>query len=229
MCFRHRIERSDSCAGVLVRMTWEATMNANRLLTLSLTAVLLSACESGDINLSPTNVGTGGGGGGGGGAFNPCASYTVSGTTRQGSYDGTNCTYDSAFVSESNPITVNLRIPRISGVHIFGDSLYVGTNVESGAAPAAGQGPTLVIEAGNTLAFNASDNILINRGSRIMAEGTADEPIIFTGYEDAIARTAGPYDSQLWAGIVINGNALTNNCDDAQRAANACHVLGEEI
>ena len=55
-------------------MTWEATMNANRLLTLSLTAVLLSACESGDINLSPTNVGTGGGGGGGGGAFNPCAS-----------------------------------------------------------------------------------------------------------------------------------------------------------
>ena len=201
-------------------------MNATRLLTLSLTAVLLSACESGDINLSPTNVGTGGGGGGGG-TFNPCASYTVSGTTRQGTYDGTNCTYDSAFVSESNPITVNLRIPRISGVHIFGDSLYVGTNVESGAAPAAGTGPTLVIEAGNTLAFNASDNILINRGSRIMAEGTANEPIIFTGYEDAIARTAGPYDSQLWAGIVINGNALTNNCDDAQRAANACHVLGE--
>jgi hypothetical protein len=202
-------------------------MNATRLLTLSLTAVLLSACESGDINLSPTNVGTGGGGGGGGGAFNPCASYTVSGTTRQGTYDGTNCTYDSAFVSESNPITVNLRIPRISGVHIFGDSLYVGANVESGPAPAAGTGPTLVIEAGNTLAFNASDNILINRGSRIMAEGTANEPIIFTGYEDAIARTAGPYDSQLWAGIVINGNALTNNCDDAQRAANACHVLGE--
>ncbi len=197
-----------------------------RLLTLSLTAFLLTACESGDINLSPTNV-SNGGGGGGGGASNPCASYAVAGTTRQGSYDGTNCTYDSAFVSEANPITVNLRIPKISGVHIFADSLYVGTNVESGVAPAAGSGPTLVIDAGNTLAFNASDNILINRGSRIMAEGTATAPIIFTGYEDAIARTAGPYDSQLWAGIVINGNALTNNCDDAQRAANACHVLGE--
>ena len=203
-------------------------MNTTRLLTLSLTAVLLSACESGDINLSPTNVGTGGGGGGGGGAFNPCASYAVAGTTRQGSYDGTNCTYDSAFVSESNPITVNLRIPRISGVHIFADSLYVGTNVEPpGIAPAAGTGPTLIIEAGNTLAFNSSDNILINRGSRIMAEGTANEPITLTGYEDAIARTAGPFDSQLWAGLVINGNGLTNNCDDAQRAANACHVLSE--
>jgi hypothetical protein len=199
-----------------------------RLLTLSITALLLTACESGDINLSPTNVSNGGSGGGGGGTFNPCASYAVSETTRQGSYDGSNCTYDSAFVSESNPITVNLRIPRISGVHIFADSLYVGQNVEPpGVAPAAGTGPTLIIEAGNTLAFNSSDNILINRGSRIMAEGTANEPIIFTGYEDAVARTAGPFDSQLWAGIVINGNALTNNCDDAQRAANACHVLSE--
>ena len=196
------------------------------LTSVSLTAAL-AACSSGDINLSPTNVSNGGGGGGGGGSSNPCASYAVSGATRQGTYDGTNCTYDSAFVSESNPLTVNLRIPRISGVHIFADSLYVGANVESGPAPAAGTGPTLIIDAGTTLAFNASDNILINRGSRIMAEGTATQPIIFTGYEDAIAHTAGPYDSQLWAGIVINGNALTNNCDDAQRAANACHVLGE--
>ena len=177
--------------------------------------------------MAPTNVGTGGGGGGGG-TFNPCASYAVAGTTRQGSYDGTNCTYDSAFVSESNPLTVNLRIPRISGVHIFADSLYVGQGVEPpNVAPAGGTGPTLVIEAGNTLAFNASDNILINRGSTIRAEGTANEPITFTGYEDAVARTAGPYDSQLWAGIVINGNGLTNNCDDAQRAAGQCHVLGE--
>src|SRR6185503_12459087 len=169
-------------------------MSLSRALTSVSLATALAACSSGDITLAPTNVGNGGGSGGGGGAFNPCASYTVSGATRQASYDGTNCTYDSAFVSESNPITVNLRIPRISGVHIFGDSLYVGTNVESGAAPAAGQGPTLVIEAGNTLAFNASDNILINRGSRIMAEGTANEPITFTGFEDAIARTAGPFD-----------------------------------
>ena len=140
-------------------------MNSMRVLTsLGLTAAL-AACSSGDITLAPTNVGTGGGGGGGG-AFNPCASYAVAGTTRQGSYDGTNCTYDSAFVSESNPLTVNLRIPRISGVHIFADSLYVGQGVEPpNAAPAGGTGPTLVIEAGNTLAFNASDNILINRGS----------------------------------------------------------------
>src|SRR6185503_8652980 len=203
-------------------------MSLSRALTSVSLATALAACSSGDITLAPTNVGNGGGSGGGGGAFNPCASYSVSGTTRQGAYDGTNCTYDSAFVSESNPLTVNLRVPRISGVHIFTDSLYVGQNVEPpGVAPAAGTGPTLVIEAGNTLAFNASENILINRGSRIMAEGTANEPITFTGFEDAIARTAGPFDTQLWAGIVINGNALTNNCDDAQRAAGQCHVLGE--
>lgn len=189
--------------------------------------VMLTGCESGDIQLEPTNIGTGGGGGGGG-AGNPCASYSVAGTTRQGTFDGTNCTYDSAFVSESNPLTVNLRIPRISGVHVFSDSLYVGENVEPpNVAPAAGTGPTLVIDAGSTLAFSASDNVLINRGSRIIAEGTANEPIVFTAFEDAVARTAGPFDAQLWAGIVINGNGLTNNCDDAQRAAGQCHVLSE--
>ena len=32
---------------------------------------------------------------------------------------------------------------------------------------------------------------------------------------------------QLWGGIVINGNGITNNCTDAQRASDACHVQTE--
>jgi hypothetical protein len=199
-----------------------------QLLALVSIGLALGACESGDINLAPTNVGTGGGGGGGGGA-NPCASYSVSGTTRQGSFDGTNCTYDATFVSETNPLTVSVRIPRISGVHIFTDSLFVGQDVQAPAVPpAAGTGPTLIIDAGNKLAFSAADRyVLINRGSRIQAVGTATEPIIFTGFTDAVTGTAGPFDVQLWGGIVINGNGRTNNCDDAQRASGQCHVLAE--
>ena len=98
----------------------------------------------------------------------------------------------------------------------------------SGVAPAAGTGPTLVIDAGNTIAFSASNRyLLINRGSRIMAEGTSLAPITFTGFTDAVSNTAGPYDVQLWGGIVINGNGITNNCTDAQRASDACHVQTE--
>jgi hypothetical protein len=205
-------------------------MRIKQLLALTSLAAMVVACESGDINLAPTNIdnSTNTGGGGGGSAANPCASYSVGGATRQGSFDGTNCTYDANFVSEATPLTVNVRIPFISGVHIFQDSLIVGQNVTSGVAPAAGTGPTLVIDAGNTLAFSASNRyVLINRGSRIMAEGTSIAPITFTGFTDAVSKTAGPYDVQLWGGIVINGNGITNNCTDAQRASNACHVQTE--
>lgn len=207
-------------------------MTSMRVLTgLGLTAAL-AACSSGDITLAPTNISTGGGssGGGGGSSTNPCASYTVNGATRQGTFDGTNCNYDSNFVSDTNPLTIDVRIPFISGVHIFQDSLFVGRDVSSGAgaAPASGTGPKLVVDAGNKIAFTSpNDYLLITRGSQIIADGLSTAPITFTGFTDAVSRTAGAYDVQLWGGIVINGNGVTNNCTDAQRAADDCHVESE--
>jgi hypothetical protein len=204
-------------------------MNSMRVLTgLGLTAAL-AACSSGDITLAPTNIDNSTStGGGGGGQTNPCASYAVSGVTRQGSFDGTNCTYDASFVSDTNPLTVDLTIPFFSGAHIFQTSLVVGTDVSSGAAPAGGTGPKLTIQAGNRIAFTDSgDYLLINRGSQIIADGSPSAPITFTGFTDAVSGTAGAYDVQLWGGIVINGNGVTNNCTDAQRASNACHVESE--
>src|SRR5690606_3818679 len=190
-------------------------------------AAAAAACESGDINLQPTNVDNSTSTGGGG-AVNPCARYTVNGETRSGIFDGTNCTYNAAFVSETNPLTVDLVIPFFSGVHIFQNSLFVGEDVSSGAAPAGGTGPKLVVEAGNTIAFaDAGDYLLINRGSQFVAEGSATAPITFTGFTDAVTSTAGPFDVQLWGGIVINGNGVTNNCTDAQRTTNSCHVESE--
>src|SRR5262245_13195200 len=198
------------------------------LTTVSLTAVL-AACSSGDITLAPTNIDNSTtNGGGGGGATNPCASYTVAGATHSGACDGTNCTYDATFVSDTNPLTVDVTIPFITGVHIFQSDLFVGSDVSTGVAPAGGTGPKLTIAAGNKIAFtDAGDYLLINRGSRIIADGTATAPITFTGFTDAVTHTAGPYDVQLWGGIVLNGHGITNNCTDAQRASNACHVEAE--
>jgi hypothetical protein len=198
------------------------------LTTVGLTAALV-ACSSGDITLAPTNIDSSTTtGGSGGGQTNPCASYAVGGVTQQGSFDGTNCTYDAAFVSETNPLTVDLTIPFFSGVHIFQSSLFVGQDVSSGAAPASGTGPTLTIAAGNRIAFTDSgDYLLITRGSQIIADGSPSAPITFTSFTDAVSGTAGPYDVQLWGGIVINGNGITNNCTDDQRATNACHVESE--
>jgi hypothetical protein len=140
--------------------------------------------------------------------------------------DGTNCTYDSAFVSDTTPLTVDLTIPFFSGVHIFQSSLVVGQDVSSGAAPTTG--PTLTVQAGARVAFTDSgDYLLINRGSRIVADGSPAAPVTFTGFADAVTNTAGPYDVQLWGGIVINGHGITNNCTDTQRANNDCHVEAE--
>src|SRR5690606_20895094 len=122
----------------------------------------------------------------------------------------------------------DLDSPRIDGVHVFEDVLAIGRDVASGTAPAGGEGPVLTIAAGATLAFNdESDYLVINRGSSIIADGRADAPITFTSVTDAVLGTVGPEDVQQWGGIVINGNGITNNCTDAQRASNDCHVVSE--
>lgn len=193
----------------------------------------LAACSGGGVDLevstvdnsvdnSTTNPG--------GGNTNPCASYTPANSNQpvQGTFDGTNCVYGSNFVGSTNPLLVDVTIPFITGKHIFQDSLFVGQNVNSGAAPAAGAGPALTIAAGNTLVFqDAADYVLVNRGAEIFANGSPTAPITFTSFTDAITGTAGANDVQQWGGIVINGNGITNNCTDAERAGNLCHVVSE--
>jgi hypothetical protein len=208
-------------------------MKTARIFALATIVAVMAACESGDINLQPTNIdnSTTTGGGGGGGSTNPCASYTTSGgAVRQGVFADPNCTYPPTFVSFVNPLRVDLDIPVLAndGVHIFQDVLAVGQNVSSGTAPAGGTGPVLTIEAGATLAFSdTSDYLVVNRGSQIIADGTATNPITLTSETDAVLRTVLPEAVQQWGGIVINGNGITNNCTDAQRASNSCHVESE--
>ncbi len=208
-------------------------MKTMRLALLALALTGLAACEGGGVDLNVANTDNSvdnSGGGDDGGSDNPCATYTPEGSNEavRGSFDGTNCRYSSSFVGEASPLTVDLTIPSFSGLHIFEDSLFVGQDVDTGAAPQEGEGPTLTIAAGSTLVFQDSfDYILINRGSQIIANGTANAPITFTSFSDAVNDTAGANDVSQWGGIQINGNGVTNNCSDADRAGDTCHVLTE--
>ncbi len=199
-------------------------MNFNKLFTVTAAGALLAACSSGDINIEPTTSVSNSNNTtvtGGGSADDVCASYVKNGQTVQGSSDGNgNCTYGSAFVGPKNNLTVDLILPALpnGGAHIFTSSLFVGetyrtqAELQAAGVTQGGDGPTLTIEAGATLAFQTNkDFIIINRGSRILADGTVDAPITITSVSD-LNGTVGPEDVQQWGGMVINGFGVSNKC-----------------
>ncbi|MCG6189658.1 hypothetical protein [Maribellus maritimus] len=76
-------------------------------------------------------------------------------------------------------------------------------------------GQTLTIEAGTIIRFkpgqgeNASA-LIISRGGKIIANGTADEPIIFTSEDDDSEGAVEKSETGLWGGLIILGNAPVN-------------------
>jgi len=68
-------------------------------------------------------------------------------------------------------------------------------------------GATLTIEAGVTIYGESTAYLIITKGSKIMANGTADKPIIFTS---EAAFNGAPAAAGQWGGVTILGNAVTN-------------------
>jgi hypothetical protein len=78
-------------------------------------------------------------------------------------------------------------------------------------------GSTLNIEAGTVVKFTPRADVgnpsalVIARGAKIFANGTAQEPIIFTAEVDDVndPTDLGPKDNALWGGLVVLGNGIT--------------------
>lgn len=75
------------------------------------------------------------------------------------------------------------------------------------------EGGVLNIEEGTTIRFTADagdDNtsaLIITSGAQIFAEGTADDPIIFTSEADTTGAELLPGGQGLWGGLILLGNA----------------------
>ncbi|MCB9686148.1 MAG: hypothetical protein H6735_13995 [Alphaproteobacteria bacterium] len=67
----------------------------------------------------------------------------------------------------------------------------------------------LTIEPGTTIFGNPTTRgtLVVNRGSRLIADGTASAPIVFTSPRARGARRAGD-----WGGLVLDGYAPVNGC-----------------
>ena len=78
---------------------------------------------------------------------------------------------------------------------------------------------TLTIEPGTLIMAKEGKNFLvINRGSKIIAEGTVEKPILFTS-----AKEEGERDRGDWGGVLINGWAPVN----CAGASNPCQRQSE--
>jgi trimeric autotransporter adhesin len=175
----------------------------------------LSACSQGSSIESPGasfigNPPGGGGGGGGGGGTGSGASCPL-GTTI-GTPIGT-----TTVCNLTGEVTNNLTLPRIANVaYRLVGRVDVGRDLGAAGNSATGVAATLTIEAGvRIFGDEATDMLIINRGSRINAVGTAAQPIIFTGKEDIEGTANVDTTNRLWGGIIMLGRAPIRGCSTA--------------
>ena len=100
-----------------------------------------------------------------------------------------------------------------------------------GAAPSSGGSlPDCQLEiapGGVIVGSSSTDFLVVNRGCALMADGTAEQPILFTAKEEVLG-TAEDNDRGLWGGLVINGYAPINDCPEgADGGTDDCIKEGE--
>ncbi|MDO8541804.1 MAG: hypothetical protein Q7S40_15315 [Opitutaceae bacterium] len=82
---------------------------------------------------------------------------------------------------------------------------------------------TLTIEPGTVIKGKVSTGadaaaLIVTRGAKIMAEGTASAPIIFTSELDNLNGNLGASDTGLWGGVLVLGHATINSRANNQPA-----------
>ena len=107
-------------------------------------------------------------------------------------------------------------------VYLLAGPVNVGTDVGGDGAAAGGQAVTLTIQPGTIVvaAQGASAYLVVNRGSRLNANGTRTQPIIFTASEN-LAGTATDASQGLWGGIILLGRAPISDCNAAVAGGSA--------
>jgi hypothetical protein len=137
------------------------------------------------------------------------------GTTEGGTLDG-----KTLCLIPGGNLTSNLTLSSGDDLIYELDGI-VGVGVDLGADPASpvpgGVSATLTIEPGVTVVgADADAYLIVRRGSRLVTNGTATAPVVFTA-KSAITdpSTIEISTKGIWGGLVINGRAPINACIDA--------------
>lgn len=106
--------------------------------------------------------------------------------------------------SDTSPITDDLHLTA-DKQYLLDGPVFIGDDAAE---------TVLTIDAGVTIFGGDGSFLLIQRGSKMMATGTAADPIVFTS-----AKAVGMRGPEDWGGLVINGKAPINNADNADGSA----------
>ncbi len=111
----------------------------------------------------------------------------------------------------------SLSLQKVAGVaYEINGRVDVGVDIGGAGNAPGGASATLTIAPGVLIYANTTnadnDFLVVNRGSRMNAEGTETQPIIFTAQQNL---TGGVTDESqgLWGGIIMAGRAPISNCN----------------
>ncbi|WP_316803929.1 hypothetical protein [Pedobacter nototheniae] len=111
-------------------------------------------------------------------------------------------------IIEVNPGSISANTKWTKGnIYRLNGMVRVGRDIKNLAGLPAIEGITLEIEAGTVIIGDreSQGTLVVQRGNKIIAEGTATAPIIFTS-----ERTPGLREPGDWGGVVICGKATNN-------------------
>ncbi|NJC33274.1 hypothetical protein GGR88_000748 [Sphingomonas jejuensis] len=133
-------------------------------------------------------------------------------------------------------ILSDLTLARRAGTaYMIDGRVDVGIDVGGASTPAStGRSAILTVQPGVVLFGNGGPNggadndfLVVNRGSQILAEGTASLPIIFTSRQNIDGTVAADSQGQ-WGGVILAGRAPISNCDTTVAGGSAgCQAVVE--
>ncbi len=120
-------------------------------------------------------------------------------TSGWANWDPVNATYPEATTTEGNGV-----FTREGGLHYTTNQNWSGVLKLDGWVY-VDSGAVLTIQAGTIIRGTSKSCLIIERGGKIMAEGTASQPIVFTSNQAAGLRAQSD-----WAGLALCGFGINN-------------------
>lgn len=195
-------------------------------------AVVVEVEVEGDGNEGNNGGGNNGGNQGGGNNNGPVVNTVIptsletaitdSGETASAEFGG-----KAIFTVDISQLQGNVLDP--TGLTLGNDNIFQISGGALRVSPPAGGGSCVLdLAPGAVVVGNSSsDFLVIEQGCQINADGTAEQPIIFTALAE-VEGDAEDNDRGLWGGLVINGNAPINDCPEgATGGTDECTKEGE--